>query len=190
MAALFTRTSIPPKRASVSVANRSVSLSRDTSHSTPSACAPRASTSLTVGVGSAMSATTTRAPSAATPRQYSRPMPRAPPVTTTTLSLRRIAPPALHLEGLDVHPRRALRVPHVRPDALSLRRHVALVCPRRVLGDLGILELVEGEIGRRAGPRAEAPAADDAGHLFVVRNVDRVVPGVEICVDFRRDVST
>src|SRR6266498_2165924 len=35
MAALFTRTSIPPKRASVSVARRSVSLSRDTSHSTP-----------------------------------------------------------------------------------------------------------------------------------------------------------
>src|SRR6266498_4015985 len=156
-----------PKRARVSVARRSVSSSRDTSHSTPSACAPRASTSLTVGFGSALSATTTRAPSAATPRQYSRPMPRPPPVTTTTLSLRRIAPPALHLEGFDVHPRRALRVSHVRPDALRLRRDVALGRPRRALGDLGILELVEREIGGRAGHRAEAPAADDPGHLLV-----------------------
>src|SRR5205814_758230 len=71
---------------------RCVSASLDTSHSTRSACAPRASTSLTAGFGSARSATTTRAPSAATPRQYARPMPLAPPVTMTTLSLSRMAP--------------------------------------------------------------------------------------------------
>src|SRR5712691_9438373 len=75
-----------PNRASVSVARRCVSSSRDTSHSTPSACAPCPSISLTMGFGSAMSATTTRAPSAATPRQYVRPMPFAPPVMMTTLS--------------------------------------------------------------------------------------------------------
>ena len=90
-AALFTRMSTRPNRASVSVARRSVSSSRETSHATPSACAPRASTSWTVAFGSATSATTTRAPSAAMPRQYARPMPLAPPVTMTTLSLSRIS---------------------------------------------------------------------------------------------------
>src|SRR5437879_6213477 len=40
-----------------------------------------------------MSATTTRAPSAATPRLYARPIPLAPPVTITTLSSSLMAPP-------------------------------------------------------------------------------------------------
>src|SRR5262249_2585261 len=54
---------------------------------------PRASISVTVGFGSAMSTTTTRAPSAAAPRQYERPIPLAPPVTMTTLLSSLMAPP-------------------------------------------------------------------------------------------------
>src|SRR2546425_5660793 len=92
------------------------------------------------------------------------------------------------LERLDVDARRALRVTHVRSDALRLRRDVPLGEPGRRLRDLRVLEFVEREIGRRARHGTEAPPAYDAGDLLVVRNVDRVVPGVEVGVDLRRHV--
>src|SRR5262249_17919036 len=80
----------------------------------------------------------------------------------------RLAP---ELERLDVDPRRPGRVLHVRPDLLRLRRDVPLGHPGRRLRDLRVLELVERQIRGRARHRAEAAAADHAGHLLVVRDV-------------------
>src|SRR5262245_3964021 len=87
------------------------------------------------------------------------------------------------LERLDVDAGRAGRVLHVRPDALRLRRDVTLGHPGRSLRHLRVFELIEGQIGRRARHGAEATAADHTGHLLVVRDVDRVVPAVEVGVD-------
>src|SRR5439155_18016183 len=97
-------------------------------------------------------------------------MPRAPPVTMTTLSLSRNV--LLQLECLHPDAWRALGVAHVRPDALGHGRGVALGEPLGALGHLGMLELVEREVRRRADHRAIAPAADHARHLLVVRHVD------------------
>src|SRR5262249_36603906 len=91
--------------------------------------------------------------------------------------------PTSELEGLDVDARRPLRVRHVRPHALARGDRISLRLPLGALGDLGMLELVERQIRRRAAHRAIPAATDHAGHLLVVRHVDRAVPGVPLGID-------
>src|SRR5439155_427178 len=57
--------------------------------------------------------------------------------------------------------------------------------PGGALGHPGVLELVEGEIGRSAGYGPIPSASNHTWHLFVVGHVDGVVPGVELVVDLR-----
>src|SRR4030095_11017223 len=95
---------------------------------------------------------------------------------------------ARKLERLDVDSRRTRRMPHVLAHADGGGDRVALGMPGRRLRHLGILELVEGEIGRRADGGPVAPPTDHAGDLLVVRNVDGVVPLVELRIDLRRHV--
>src|SRR5262245_42917788 len=87
------------------------------------------------------------------------------------------------LERLGVDSGRALRVTHVLAHAHGGRHGIALRHPLGALRHAGMLELVEGEIGRRAHRGAIAPAADHTGHLLVVRDVDRVVPLVPLAIN-------
>src|SRR5438046_6268422 len=158
-----------PNRASVSVASRWVSASRETSQATASACAPRASISATVGFGSATSATTTRAPSAATPRQYARPMPRAPPVTMTTLSERRMgaSSAALGRPALRAVPLRdvlaggepdARAPPHELHEVLDELHARGAAADERVAGqhEAGVLRSEERRVGKECRARMRA----------------------------------
>src|SRR5215468_7005238 len=95
---------------------------------------------------------------------------------------------ARELEGLDVDSRRARCVPHVLAHAHGSGHGITLGVPLRRLRYLRMLELVEGEIDRRARGRAVAPAADDSRDLLVVGNVDRVVPLVPLGIDVARHV--
>src|SRR5215510_4765879 len=92
------------------------------------------------------------------------------------------------LERLDVDSGRALRVAHVLAHAHGGGHGIALRCPLGALRHAGMLELVEGEIGRRAHRGTIAPPADHARNLLVVRHVDRVVPLVPLGIDGGRDV--
>src|SRR6266511_4252353 len=89
--ALFTSTSMSPNRSTQARTAAATSGSRRTSARTNSACPPCASRSRTVSApDSAMSTTATCPPSAITRSAVARPMPRAPPVTSTTFSLSNI----------------------------------------------------------------------------------------------------
>src|SRR6266545_7843249 len=94
----------------------------------------------------------------------------------------------IQLERLDVDPRRARGMPHVLAHADGGGHRVALGLPGGRLRHLRVLELVEGEVGRRAGRRSVAPPANHPRDLLVVRNIDRVVPLVELRIDLRRHV--
>src|SRR2546427_6727498 len=156
-----------PKRASVSVASRCVSASRETSHSTPRAWAPRASTSSTVPFGSARSATTTRAPSVATPRQYARPIPLAPPVTITTLSFSRIraSSAALRRAALRLVPLRDLlarREPHARVPPHELHEILDELHARGAAADERVAREHEAAVLLVHGRELRGPEVEDA----------------------------
>src|SRR5438094_10292699 len=82
------------------------------------------------------------------------------------------------LERLDPDAGRAGRVAHVGAHALRRGHGVPLRHPGGALGDLGMLELVEGEIGGLTDERAIAAPADHAGDIIVVRDVDGVLAAV------------
>ena len=91
--ALFTTTSMRPKRSRVASIKRSTSSRFPASAGTASAGAPRASSSFTAASRRAASRpeTTTEAPSSASDRAMARPMPRPPPVTIATFPARALA---------------------------------------------------------------------------------------------------
>src|SRR5215470_16075710 len=90
--------------------------------------------------------------------------------------------------GTSATTRARLRMTAARMASASARELEGLDVDSRRARHLRMLELVEGEIGRRARGRAVAPAADHPGDLLVVGNVDRVVPLVPFGIDFARDV--
>src|SRR6267142_1895121 len=139
--------------------------------------------SATCWPSSSRSATTTLAPSRPKMSASLWPMPLAAPLTSATFPLSLISLPPRQLERLDVDAGRARRVRHVVAHRGRHRDGVALGIPGRALRDLGMLELVERHVRRRADLRAIAAAADDTRHLLVVRHVDRAVPLVPLGID-------
>src|SRR5262249_5212321 len=146
---------LPPRRAVAT--NCSACLSACRSEPQMPQASVRTNTSPGPGCGTGMSATTSR---------------------RSRMTAARTSTP--QLERLDVHAGRAWGVAHVGAHAHRGGDGVALGHPGGGLRHLRVVELVEGQVLRRAERRAEAAAADHAGDLLVVRHVNGVVPLVEV----------
>ena len=79
-------------------------------------------------------------------------------------------------------------MPHLGSYALGRRRVIPQGFPLRTVGRAWMLELIEGQVGRSAFHRPIPPSAYHTGDAFIARDVDRVIPRVELRIDLGRHV--